>query len=343
MVFLYTELAGYIRNCMELLAASGCHVHVFAYPVNPEAPFHFDSSRAKCHYYQRAAYPNSTLFQKVRGLNPDLIVCSGWIDSGYLEVCRGLHHDVKTVLALDNQLPATLKGWLSLLRARFAYRSWFHFAWVPGDPQIAYARKMGFDDSVIYSGFYSADADKFQKLMANESDAPFPKRFVFVGRYVEFKGITDLWNVFDERALPGWELWCAGHGPLFDQRKIKNGIHHLGFVQPDEMDTFVKQGGVFVLPSYKEPWGVVVHEFAAAGYPLICSRAVGAASAFLSEGVNGYYINPGVPQDLQAAMKKIAAQPDDVLKKMASASIKLSEKISPESWVSTVKTMLETT
>jgi glycosyltransferase involved in cell wall biosynthesis len=327
---------------MELLAGSGFDVHVFAYPVNPEAPFHFESSRVKCHYYQRNEYTTNALFQKVEALKPDLVVCSGWIDRGYLAVCKGLRREIKMALALDNQVPVTLKGWLALIRAKFSYRAWFKYAWVPGDPQIAYARKLGFEKDFIFSGFYSADIDKFQQLCAPLSNAPFPKRFVFVGRYIQFKGISDLWDVFSKSEFPGWELWCAGHGPLYEHRKIKDGIHHLGFVQPDEMDTFVKQGGVFVLPSYKEPWGVVVHEFAAAGYPLICSKAVGAVSAFLREGVNGYTMEAGDVKDLKAAMKKMSAETDESLKGMALESRRLSEKISPENWVDTIKTMLET-
>jgi glycosyltransferase involved in cell wall biosynthesis len=41
------------------------------------------------------------------------------------------------------------------------------------------------------------------------------------------------------------------------------------------------------MPSKKEPWGVVLHEMAIAGLPLLASENVGAASAFLREGENG--------------------------------------------------------
>ena len=47
-------------------------------------------------------------------------------------------------------------------------------------------------------------------------------------------------------------------------------------MQPEDLLAFMSTGKAFVLPSTFEPWGVAVHEFAAAGYPLILSDAVGA-------------------------------------------------------------------
>jgi glycosyltransferase involved in cell wall biosynthesis len=328
---------------MEMLAGSGVDVHVFAYPVNAEAPFKFDGLDAQCQYYLRQNYSDVTLQSVIEGLSPDLIVCSGWIDQGYLRICRSFHPSVKTVLALDNQLPNTLRGWASLLRARYVYRKWFRFAWVPGEPQMAYAKRIGFGTTSIFSGFYTADVERFKCMRFAQPSQPFPKRFVFVGRYLRFKGIKELWEAYDPEEFQGWELWCAGQGALYERRKTGPGIHHLGFVQPDEMDTFVKQGGVFILPSHEEPWGVVVHEFAAAGYPLICSNRVGAATAFLIEGVNGFLVQAGDSKDLKAAMQKMSVQSAESLVEMARASGKLAGKITPESWVEKVTSMLETT
>ena len=51
------------------------------------------------------------------------------------------------------------------------------------------------------------------------------------------------------------------------------------FIQPENLEK-VKNAGCFVLPSLKDNWGVVVHEFAAAGLPLIISDGVGAKLLF---------------------------------------------------------------
>ena len=104
----------------------------------------------------------------------------------------------------------------------------------------------------------------------------FPKRFLYVGRYYDFKGVKTLWDAFIQLQVENpndWELWCLGNGDLepLEHPKIK----HLGFMQPEDLDKIISETGIFILPSLFEPWGVVVQEYAAAGYPLILSNQIG--------------------------------------------------------------------
>ena len=68
-------------------------------------------------------------------------------------------------------------------------------------------------------------------------------------------------------------------------------IFHHGFKQPHKLAPFLEDAACFIMPSKKEPWGVVLHEMAIAGLPLIASKQVGAATAFLKTGENGYTID----------------------------------------------------
>ncbi len=340
-LFLYTELAGYIINCMEALAETGVDVYVIHWPVNAEAPFMFNKENRKCKYEERSKYSTVSLLAAARSIEPDMIVCSGWIDKGYLRVCRAMQESCRTVIALDNQPPKTLKGWLALARARMLYRPFFSHAWVPGIPQFSFARKLGFAKSAIRTGFYTIDVRAFKPFFGNSPAGPFPRRFVFTGRYVKSKGIEILWQAFKNANLNGFTLTCAGTGPLWEIRPELPGLMHMGFVQPAEMGTFVRPGGVFVLPSKYEPWGVVLHEFAACGYPLICSEAVGASSAFLESGKNGILVKPGNLAELKAALEWMASRSDQELWKMASHSAELGKKISAESWVQTALKLMD--
>lgn len=341
-VFLYTELADYIKICLDRLAEEDIEVHVFHYPVNPDAPFAFDFENSKCRFYLRTNFSNRKLQDRIEKIAPNAIVCSGWIDKDYVAICRSLHKEIKTILALDNQLQKGLKARLALIRAKLLFKSAFHFAWVPGDPQSAYAQKLGFKKAEIQTGFYTVDVKKWNRLHWEVSDE-FPHRFVFVGRYVDFKGVTELWNAFMQIEAGDWELYCAGHGPLFPGRKQHEGIKHLGFVQPADLYKFVANGGVFVLPSHNEPWGVVVHEFAAAGYPLICTETVGAATAFLNPELNGVLVKPKSEKQLAEAMQSIVNTPDSHLYEMGKHSKKLADKINLELWINTALNYLEST
>ena len=340
-VFLYTELAEYIKACMDALAQKDVDVYVFHYPVNPEAPFKFDFVNSRCKFYLRTDFSRTELLNEVKKINPQAIVCSGWIDKDYVSICRELRQKLKTVIALDSQYEKGLKARVARERAKRLYKPAFDFAWVPGSPQVKYAESIGFKPDEIQTGFYTIDVKKWNQANANNPAENFPRRFVFVGRYMEFKGVIELWEAFSQIDSKGWELYCAGNGDLFPSRRIHKGIHHVGFVQPVDLYKFVAQGGVFILPSHREPWGVVVHEFAAAGYPIICTENVGAGSAFLKDGINGYEIKSNNIAELKDAMKKVIDSPDQQLFAMGRESKYLASKIDINTWVNSALQFVE--
>jgi glycosyltransferase involved in cell wall biosynthesis len=136
-----------------------------------------------------------------------------------------------------------------------------------------------------------------------------------------------------------WELWCLGTGDLKPVEHPK--IKHFGFVQPLELNQFIKESGVFVLPSRFEPWGVVVHEFAAAGFPLLLSDAVGAKEQFLKIGQNGFSFKENSVSQLKSALTKYIQLSNQDLVKMAQVSNELSKSITPETWVKTISKILK--
>jgi len=153
------------------------------------------------------------------------------------------------------------------------------------------------------------------------------------------KGVKELWRAFaslheEERA--DWELWCLGKGELEDQIPCHPAIYKFGFVQPKELTPYLEKTGVFILPARYEHWGVVVHEFAAAGFPLICSLTTSAASVFLKNGENGYYTKPGSEHSIRDALRRVIALPDEKLWEMAEKSMTLATKITPLTWSATL-------
>lgn len=340
-VFLYTELAEYIKTCMDALAEQGVEVHVFHYPVSPEAPFKFDFENSGCKFHLRTEFSRTQLLHAIINIDPQAIVCSGWIDKEYVSICRELHIKIKTILIIDNQLEKGLKPRLARERAKRLFKPAFDMAWVPGKPQVEYAEKLGFKTNEIHIGFYTIDVERWNQINANNSTDDFPHRFVFVGRYLEFKGVVELWDAFSQIDTKGWELYCAGNGDLFPTRRVHKEIHHVGFVQPVDLYKFVAQGGVFILPSRKEPWGVVIHEFAAAGYPIIATENVGSASAFLKDEINGYLIKSNNIAELKDAMKKIIDSSDQKLFEMGLESKYLAGKIDIDTWVKTALEYVE--
>jgi glycosyltransferase involved in cell wall biosynthesis len=54
----------------------------------------------------------------------------------------------------------------------------------------------------------------------------------------------------------------------------------------------------FVLPSRREPWGLVVNEALAAGLPVIVSNRCGCAADLVAQGVNGFVFDPDREEEL---------------------------------------------
>jgi glycosyltransferase involved in cell wall biosynthesis len=344
-LLLYTELAAYTIACINAVTQKEFEVHLVRWPVNKEAPFEF-ALNDSVKLYERGDFSTNKLLELTDLINPDVLLVSGWIDKGYLHIVRKRRKSLNIVLILDNPWKGNLKQRLAALAARITITTYFSYCWVPGESQFRFAKALGFKKEKIKKGVYSADLDLFNSLYKNtapQKQQDFPHRFLYVGRYVDFKGINELFVAFIEfrKSHPDWELWCAGTGELYAERVEAEGIRHFGFLQPEQLNHIIAQTGIFVLPSRKEPWGVVVHEYAAAGFPLICSNRVGAAEAFLVEGENGYYHQPGSSDEIRVAMEKMASKTNEELLTMAHKSHELAQKISPETWAETVVQFLD--
>jgi glycosyltransferase involved in cell wall biosynthesis len=131
-------------------------------------------------------------------------------------------------------------------------------------------------------------------------------------------------------------LWCLGKGELDDEFPKHEKIKNFGFVQPSELRYCIENTGVLILPAHYEHWGVVVHEFAAAGFPLVCSTTTGAATTFLKDGFNGFFHEPYKVKDIYNAMKKIISLPDEKLFEMGVNSTVMAKKITPDTWANTI-------
>jgi glycosyltransferase involved in cell wall biosynthesis len=129
-----------------------------------------------------------------------------------------------------------------------------------------------------------------------------------------------------------WPLVVAGTGP--DARLLDgiDGVDQLGFVQPADLPDVFARAGCFVLPSRFEPWGVVVHEAAAAGLPVIASRACGASTRLVLDGFNGVVVTPGDVEALAGAFERMHRLTAGERRAMGSASHLLAGQYTPERW-----------
>lgn len=345
---LYTELAPYVLACLHaLVEEGGVDLHLVRWPVNSEAPFQLDFHPGLT-VHERTALSDAQLLDLALRLRPKLVIASGWVDHGYVAACRALkRRGATTTVIIDTAWRGHWRQWANSLLGRWRLKSAYSHAWVTGRAQASYARKLGFAADRIRNGFYSADTARFLLLgerLLTARECTWPHRFVCVARYIPAKGQQLLCDAFTELCAAGeagdWELWLAGTGELHEQVVASPSgrhprIRHLGFKQPEEMEALMEQCGAFVLPSTYEPWGVVVHEFACAAFPLILSSAVGAAERFLVDAGNGYRFLAGDKATLKAMLRMVILSSDDELRSMGARSKALGAAWSPMAWAGT--------
>jgi len=336
-VVLYQEMAGYFLTCLEALADTySVNIVLVTFPAKAEAPFKFNYNHPKIKNSSRVDVNYDKLCRLIDDVKPQSIYFSGWSDKDYNKVAKKYFGKINTIVGFDNKWENTFKqnlaGWLS----PFLIKNKFNKCFVPGDLQKKFAIKLGFKEADIQLGAYSADVDLFSnyhKKCKDNKKQNFPKRFIFVGRYYDFKGVDKLWQAFIELQNENpneWELWCLGTGNLQPVQHPK--IKHCGFVQPENFLTYAQQTGVFVMPSLFEPWGVVLHEFAAMGFPLLASDRVGAMECFLEDNKNGFVFKAGDVNSLKEKMKEMMQLPTEQLNLMGEHSYKLAQNITPKIW-----------
>lgn len=336
-LYLYAEVMGYTMATIKALVERGAEVHVVHWDHKKLTPYQAPPL-PNVHMYNRSEMSVKDMQRLASSLVPTITYISGWQDKGYLIVTKGLREKGGVVVVgFDGQWFGTARQRLAPVLGVMGYFGrYFSHAWVSGIYQFEYARRLGFDKRCIVYDLLSADLTLFHTAFRknlSQKTKFYPHRFLFVGRFEPIKGLDTLvqaWNILSDNKRD-WELHLIGSGSLKTVLQSTPGVVVKDFMQPDQLMEEVALAGCFVLPSRDEPWGVVLHEFAAAGLPLIVSDVVGAASSFLIPGMNGYGFRANDAQDLVNQMVRIIEMTDPVLLSMAEYSYNLSHRITPES------------
>ena len=285
-------------------------------------------------YYNRSEYTQRQLKILATRINPDIIYISGWQDKDYLSVVKVFRKKgIPVISGFDDQWKGSFKQHVASLIFPFIRNKYFSHGWVAGPYQYEYARKMGFKKNEIIFNLYSGNTPLFNKgieyLDIKAKD--YPKTFLYVGNFRSIKGTDLLVDAFKKYRMiyhGNWELICIGNGELRCLMENISGLEVLDFMNQDKLVEMTKRAGIFVLPSRFDQWGVVVHEFASAGMPLILSEHVGARPTFLIENYNGLSFKNNSSEHLAKVMFAMSNKSNSELIEMSKNSFLLSKKMS---------------
>lgn len=163
---------------------------------------------------------------------------------------------------------------------------------------------------VIHNGVSVRDFDDASPLVA---ERPY---VLAVARLVPQKGIDVLVRAYERLRSTGCvehDLLIAGDGPLRTELErlavdldVAGNVVFLGPTDRAGVASLFRGASVFVLPSFHEPFGIVVLEAMAAGAPVVATR-VGGVPEFVVDGVNGLLVEPNDADGLASAIAEVLA------------------------------------
>ncbi|HZI94562.1 MAG TPA: glycosyltransferase family 4 protein [Patescibacteria group bacterium] len=142
-----------------------------------------------------------------------------------------------------------------------------------------------------------------------------PVRLLYVGLLIPRKGLRTLIDALPllKRAGHSFSLTIAGSGPDRAELQARAAaadvgdlVEFLGRVDDKDLPGLYRSADVFVFPSVKEGFGLVLVEAMACGLPVVASSAPPIPEVV---GPAGIFFSPEDPEDLAAALGRVIGDP----------------------------------
>ena len=229
-----------------------------------------------------------------------MLILGGW--NRWLQwICAFASPRRKNALALESSIfESTVKGWRGFLKRIFLSRVSKVFASGKMHKKLLDALEYRGEVAITKGvGIYNiVDTPPF----APKSEI---RNFIYVGRFIPCKNLENLVEAF--KKFPDCTLTMVGFGGLDKRlREISpKNVIFTGAVENARLPDYYRQNDVFILPSFSEPWGLVVEEALNNGLPVIVSENVGCNGEVVEDGVNGAVFKFSDKDPIAGAIRRI--------------------------------------
>ncbi|HEX3355539.1 MAG TPA: glycosyltransferase family 4 protein [Tepidisphaeraceae bacterium] len=346
----WSHISGYMAACWRALAASGVDLSIVAFKTDApnsgtQAAFKDDVVAG---LNVRLLSPDEKddaklILDHAIKLGPDVIVVPGWFHEPYRALVNAAPlSNVKFVMTMDTPWQGTVRQFLAAVKLK-SYLGRMSAVVVAGERAWQYAKHLGVPEGKILRGVYGFDAHPLENLLEQRKSTAWPRRFLFVGRYVDDKAINVLlagYKEYRQISKEAWPLVCCGQGPHRNEILAAEGASDIGFVQPGELPRVLLEHGAFVIVSRYEPWGVAIAEAQYSGLPVICTEACGASVELVRHRASGLLVPTEDAASLARAMLWMEQNPDQ-LPAMGEIGKSLAKPFASEFWARRWKQKLE--
>ncbi len=292
------------------------------------------------------------LWRRLNQLDPEVVLVPGYYTLPAIVAAIWTRvHGVASVLMTESCAMDHQRVWWKEQAKSLGLRLLFGWAVTGGKLHVDYLRELGFPADRIEGCYDVVDNDLFRKgtgalrertsTTAESFGLPSTPYFLYVGRLAQEKNVATLLESWlDYRDGGGaWPLVLVGAGPEMATLKAaaeasRYGADVLfpGLKSSRELLPFYAFAGCFVLPSTREPWGLVVNEAMAASLPVIVSARCGCAPELVAADRNGFLFDPQGPDAravLTTALARLATMPEQQRMRMGEASAQIIQGFSP--------------
>lgn len=147
-------------------------------------------------------------------------------------------------------------------------------------------------DSTLFYPSASKEAGRYPP--AHYHLPPCARRILFVGRYVEKKGLSILRALATAR--PECQFLLVGNGPLQPAEWGLSNVYDLGVLAPTALAELYRGTDLLLLPSVGEGYPLVIQEAMACGLPVVCGAPAHRADPNASRWLHGVNIDLNDPQ-----------------------------------------------
>lgn len=297
----------------------------------------------------REAILNRGVLSALRKFEPDAIVAGGWNYSASLLAL--LYSKVNRVPMGVLSENLSQESWLSkgLLRAILPA---FDVCFAASSQAKQNLVEHGASKSETYVLPYCIDVESFRSSLSREKQTQLENTLevedenvvLYVGLLEERKGIDDLITAISE--VDETHLLIAGYGPLREkleaqaEAEAQDSVTFLGNVPNQELPNYYAIADVFVLPSRKEPWGLVLNEAMACGTPVVTTNVSGAVSNLVLDEETGLVVPPDDPFELATAIRRILFD-EELAERLREGGLRASDEYVPERYAELIHEIIE--